>query len=350
MHILQAKHTAFLLCLIFSALVVAGCLPTMLSEDEAEAKWRTSAHADIEARSFNHWNDSDTAEVPERCAKCHSTAGYLDFLGVDGSTAGQVDQPAPIGSTIECEVCHNDVAENKQEVLMPSGLTIEHLKQESNCMECHQGRASAVQVAEAVADRDPDVVDTELSLPNIHNNAAAPTFYGTNAMGGGEYVKRTYLGKFVHGTDDCTTCHDAHTLEVRVANCSACHLGATDLEGVRNIRLRETDYDGDGNIREGLLGEIETMHDNLGVAMRLYTIREESIEPIEYDGRFRNEAGDEYSTWTPRLLQAAYNYAYVAKDPGSYAHNPRYILQLLYDSIDDLGGNTDGMTRPSQAD
>jgi len=53
-----------------------------------------------------------------------------------------------------------------------------------------------------------------------------------------------------------------------------------------------------------------------------------------------------YKTWTPRLAKAAYNYQFVAKDPGGYAHNGRYVIQLLYDSIEDLGGNTSKMQRP----
>jgi hypothetical protein len=31
-----------------------------------------------------------------------------------------------------------------------------------------------------------------------------------------------------------------------------------------------------------------------------------------------------YASWTPRLLKAAYNYQFVAKDPGAYTHNPSY--------------------------
>ena len=44
-----------------------------------------------------------------------------------------------------------------------------------------------------------------------------------------------------------------------------------------------------------------------------------------------------YKSWTPRLLKAAYNYQFVTKDPGAYAHNSVYALELLYDSISDLG-------------
>jgi hypothetical protein len=46
---------------------------------------------------------------------------------------------------------------------------------------------------------------------------------------------------------------------------------------------------------------------------------------------------NKYDAWTPRLLKAAYNYQFVSKDPGAYAHNPTYALQLLYDSLSDLG-------------
>ena len=44
-----------------------------------------------------------------------------------------------------------------------------------------------------------------------------------------------------------------------------------------------------------------------------------------------------YKAWTPRLLKAAYNYQFVVKDPGAYAHNPTYATELLHDSLADLG-------------
>ena len=59
---------------------------------------------------------------------------------------------------------------------------------------------------------------------------------------------------------------------------------------------------------------------------------------------------DRYPTWTPRLLQAAYNYQYATKDPGDYAHNGKYIIQTLYNSLVSLSQQTTvdmtGMERP----
>ena len=72
---------------------------------------------------------------------------------------------------------------------MPSTIEITELGQESNCMECHQGRASLVQVMETINDLPSDAVDADLNLPNLHNNAAGATYFGTEAKGGAEYIE-----------------------------------------------------------------------------------------------------------------------------------------------------------------
>ena len=35
-------------------------------------------------------------------------------------------------------------------------------------------------------------------------------------------------------------------------------------------------------------------------------------------------------------MQAAYNYQVATKDPGKFAHNAKYVVQLMHDSIADL--------------
>ena len=86
--------------------------------------WLSSAHADVTAEAFNHWNSADPPEIPTTCAKCHSTAGYQDYLGADGSAPNVVDHPAAIGSVISCVACHNDKTLTKDSVVMPSGITL----------------------------------------------------------------------------------------------------------------------------------------------------------------------------------------------------------------------------------
>jgi hypothetical protein len=160
-------------------LLLSACGVVQAAEDEIEQAWQTSAHADIESGAFARWNDDDPAVVPEICAKCHSTSGYRDYLGVDGTTPGQVDELVSIGETIECEACHNNITKDKYTSVMPSGIEITDLGKENVCLDCHQGRQSTTSVNEATAGLDEDKANEELSFLNIHNNAAGPTQHGT---------------------------------------------------------------------------------------------------------------------------------------------------------------------------
>lgn len=322
-------------------------------------QWAGSPHADVEAEAFVHWNEEDPAEVPPSCAKCHSSPGYVDFLGGDGTEAGVVDNPAPVGSVVDCEACHNDAAIAHDTVTFPSGMTIAGLTDEARCMECHQGRASKVQVDAAITELgadDVDAVNEELGFINIHYYAAAATQYGTLVQGGYEYEGKSYDARFAHVEpyDTCIDCHDPHTLEVQFDECTACHQGLESADDLVNIRTLASlvDYDGDGNMEEGVFYEIETLQEMLYATMQAYAMQvvgtgilyDSHSHPYFFadsDGSGVAEEGEisgdnSFASWTPRLLKAAYNYQVSLKDPGRYAHGGKYIVQLLYDSIEDL--------------
>jgi hypothetical protein len=46
--------------------------------------------------------------------------------------------------------------------------------------------------------------------------------------------------------------------------------------------------------------------------------------------------GNQYASWTPRLVRATYNYHYYVEDPGAFTHNAAYAFQLLYDAAESL--------------
>jgi hypothetical protein len=164
---------------------------------------------------------------------------------------------------------------------------------------------------------------------------------------------------------NCTQCHDIHRQDVFAAECAACHPGVESQDDLISIRLDPVDYDGDGDIAEGIAGEIDTIRQALYAAIREYASITAGTpivyEPHTYPYFFVDSDGDgevgedeasfpnRYATWTPRLLRAAYNYQYAMKDPGAFAHNPKYVLQVLYDSLTDLGGDVTGMARPESA-
>jgi hypothetical protein len=325
-------------------------------------EWMGSPHADATSEAFRHWDEEDPAEIPVECAKCHSSTGYQDFLGADGSDPEVVDAAVVPNTVVDCVACHNDVTVVKDTVTMPSGLVLANLGDEARCMECHQGRESKVSVDQAIADSgaDMDAVSEDLGFLNIHYYAAAATKYGTLAKGGYEYDGNMYDGNFTHveGYETCIECHNSHTLEVRVEECAECHNDVAAVEDLRNVRMEgsQVDYDGDGDLEEGIYFEIEGLQQSLLTAIQAYA-SEVAGAAITYDSASypyffvdtnangtteEDEAAypNAYASWTPRLLKAAYNYQTSLKDPGSYVHGGKYIIQLLFDSIADLNQAT----------
>ena len=336
------------------------CPEPVVKDVPYQDDWANSPHGDITAEAFIHWDEEDPAEVPASCAKCHSTPGYLDFIGADGSAAGSVEVASPIGTTVECIACHNPTTATKTSVVFPSGVEVTGLGAEARCMECHQGRASSVQVNASLEENgaleDLDTPNPELRFINIHYFAAAATLYGTQTKGGYEYDGKTYDFKndHVEGFDTCIGCHNSHTLELKVEACATCHTGVASVEDLRTIRMQgsQVDYDGDGDITEGVAAEVEGLQGLLLQSIQAYA-SEKAGAAIAYDvashpyffldlnanGGVDDEernADNAFNAWTGRLLKAGFNYQTAAKDPGAYAHGGKYIIELLYDSIEDL--------------
>ena len=325
-----------------------------------EEEWASSPHADETAEAFRHWDADDPQEVPTSCAQCHTPTGYMDYLGADGSAVGVVDAAQPVSNGITCEACHNDAAVALSEVTFPSGAVVSDLGPEARCMVCHQGRASGSSIDSAIATNvltdTLDTVSTELRFTNIHYFAAAATLYGSVVGGGYEYNGNTYDGKFLHAGElnTCIGCHNQHTLEVRIETCQECHTEVASKEDLANIRMNGSleDYNGNGDVTEGIAAEISGLQGFLLTGIQAYA-KQVAETPIAYDPAaypyFFNDTNDNgavdteeavadngYASWTGRLLKAAYNYQLSVKDPGAFAHNAKYIIQLLYDSSADL--------------
>ena len=346
------------------------------------ADWQGSAHANPADEPFRHWDTEDPAEVPTTCAKCHTSAGYRDFLGSDGSDANTVDAavPAKESQGIQCVACHNPVTFSKTTVMFPSGVEIT-AGDDVRCMECHQGRESKVSVDSqiekfAVTDLDAVVApikddqgnDVNFGFRNVHYYAAAATLYGGKTHGGYEYEGLTYDSKNTHveGFNSCIGCHDPHTLKVRVAQCATCHENVATVDDLKSIRMVSSarDYDGDGNVEEGMYYEIAGLQEVLYAEMQKYAADKTGAgivyDPLAFPYWFADADGDgaadqnqdgsvRFSTWTARLLKAAYNYQVSQKDPGAFAHGNKYIVQLLFDSVADLGGDTSTLARTDAA-
>ncbi len=354
-----------------TALVIAASVPPLFlsaqeagqSPEQIVSEWMSSAHADSSAEAFRHWDDE--AEIPGNCAVCHSTPGFVAYLATDLTTPPVIAQSVPVGTVIDCTSCHDPGLADLTAAVFPSGASFGFDDGSTVCTVCHQGRTAGSDVSQAAEGLDPDTVSPELGFINIHYAAAATTLLGSEVGGGFEYPDLGYAGRFAHVPefDTCLGCHAPHSTEVVLDDCTTCHAGAASFDA---IRIRPEDVDGDGDTAEGIVETIAGLQDRLGQAITRYA-DEIAAAPILYvadaypyffndsnaDGSADPEEAsypNRYQSWTPRLLRAAYNYQAVSKDPGGFAHNPDYLLQLLIDSLADLSQAVEvdlaGLARP----
>ncbi len=220
-----------------------------------------------------------------------------------------------------------------------------------------------------------DAVAATISFDNVHYLSAGATLQGSDARVGYQYPKNwgrgeaaeasvtSYADRNWHGVSQsrCTSCHDPHQLvpiNVTVSTCGRCHFNDDGTPVSSFAQLEEHrqygfagDIDGDGVI-EGLRTEIAGLSSLLFQAIQNYA-KAKSVaicyDPVTNPYFFKDtnadgacSATEAVSTnvytgsWTARLERAAYNYQYSQKEPGTWAHNPRYIIEMLYDAVRDL--------------
>ena len=343
----------FLAPMILSTAMQSGVArdkpPSFTMDDMARtvSAWLSAPHADHSTRASRYWSSKQA--VPESCAVCHSEPGFILSLSHDSVAAPVFEHPLA-ATAIGCATCHNSSAQTLESVSFPSGASKSGLGSSAVCSQCHKGRASGDDVRISTSLHAEDELLDAPRFISIHRGAAAATLGGSDVRGGYEYKGRSYAGAFRHvpSAGTCTACHDPHSTAVAEDACLSCHRGVTAL---RDIRTQHRDFDGDGDIAGGISTEIEGLQEQLLSAMKEYA-RQVSGTPLAYSpgqfpyffevsGHDKRAAADvgpaqEYRAWTPRLLRAAYNYQFANEDRGAYVHNPRYVLQLLHDSLVDL--------------
>ena len=325
-------------------------------------------HFKRNAEAFHYWDKAK--EIPAVCARCHGAEKVPEYLKTGKVTAAQ-----HVKNGFACTNCHADMltyARHKvAKVTFPSGVSVDTGNNDANlCMTCHQGRESTDRVNKAVAGMPLDTPNPKLNFIHVHFFGAGATMYGGEAKVGYQYDGKTYVGRFAHmpNVSTCTGCHQPHTGEVMIDRCGGCHDGIRQLADLTNIRMStKGDVDGNGK-EEGLAKEIAGLQKQLYAAIQTYAknvggvaIAETELEyPHWYadkngNGRVDPEEmtmANKYPAYTPRLLEAVYNYTYALRDPGGAYHNGRYVLQLLYDSLDSLaqsgkaGVDMKGKVRP----
>ena len=324
--------------------------PKSLSPEQTKAiaDWHRSGHSDAKAEAFTHW-DAEGA-VPPVCSVCHSGAGFRSFHGLDGSKPGLPEKPLPTGGVVDCETCHSPGLSKITKVTFPSGVVEPVTGVEAACMTCHQGREAGASIAKATAGMEDDTPVKDLRFINPHYLTAAANWFGGPGKAGYQYPGKDYSGRFFHARPvaSCVSCHEPHSLKVATETCATCH----ENPEPREIRIARQSYDGSGDLSVGIRSDIQANADLLMQMIADYATQVAGtpmVRESHYPYFFADANGDGladkvdgkavgYNAWTPRMLRAAFNWKLITADPGVYAHNPYYALELLYDSIEDLSG------------
>lgn len=338
-------------------------------------QWAESGHGDFTgAFAAYDWKDNGTGTSTGRqaCQRCHSTTGFINIVKDYVTYQNNVNNKIPNNDfsyltglqneMLYCNGCHTDNAFNRRTVdtvVFPSGLSVS-LGDDSNlCMMCHQGRASKKSIDDKI-----NTGALAFTFTNIHYYAAGATLFGTEVKGGYEYDGNTYVGQntFLNHAGDrntCVKCHlrtgtadasDHHFLP-QVGDCNPCHLGMTDFSGLKLYNM--PNYLGDNSASGSPSAQIAGMQEALYTQIKAYALGTigtpiiyiASTNPYWFEDTVKRAS---YTKFDAKLLKAAYNYQVSQKEPHGFIHNHRYIIQLLYDSIKDLGGSAAvaGMTRP----
>ena len=364
------RHTLTTVAVAIAASALAAGAPALAQEKvEAGVKlefWK--GHFARGSQPFHDWDKEK--EIPAVCARCHGASSLPEYLKEGKNTPAQ-----HVKNGFACTNCHADLLTYERhtaaKVTFPSGVVVDTGNNDSNlCMSCHQGRESTASVNKAIAGLAPDTPNAKLAFLHVHYFPAGATIYGSEAKVGYEYDGKSYAGRFAHmpNVSQCTDCHLPHGGEVKIDRCGGCHTGVKTLADLANIRMASKgDFDGNGK-EEGIAREIAGLQGELYTAIQTYA-RNVAGTPIGFtkvafpywyadtngNGRIDPEEvkmSNKYPAYTPRLLQAVYNYTFALRDTGGAYHNGRYILQLLYDSLDSLaasgkaGVNMSGKVRP----
>jgi hypothetical protein len=317
------------------------------------------------------------------CYQCHGGKGgvsaYLAAAPV--ALASAVITDANKVTALQCDTCHafdgvdmkgirSDIAKvyfppqkDPAATLPPALVIYDAVNLPSSfalCASCHSGRENG----QSITNRGGTDGTFALSFTNPHYLGAAGMMLGDNAKVMYQYAGKTYTKNPAfwaagtkgdapgpHGSPhgaQCTGCHDPknskHTFEVDFTYCNGCHTGQYALAPI------EEEYAA-GNaelltaIRAYATANLPAIQTAVGGAFAAggatpmtNVCYNPNANPYWFVETASGCTTTSFGKFDPKLLKAAFNYQWTQKEPGAWAHNEFYVMQVVFDSIVDLGG------------
>lgn len=321
-----------------AVLIVAGCVTGSTHQEKDKGGPRIEigvGHFNRDGKPFHYWDKEK--EIPAVCARCHAAEGVPQYLREGRNTPAQ-----HVKNAFACTNCHASMVSYErhkvEKVTFASGLSVDSGDNNSNlCMTCHQGRESTASVNKAIADMDADTPNPKLGFIHVHYFPAGATMYGTEAKVGYEYPGKTYVGRFTHplGLNTCTSCHEPHTGELQAQKCATCHVsgGRPEARASSVAKSKADLYAGIQQYARTVGGMSIAFSPAAFPYWYADTNGNGKVDPEEL------KPSNGYKAYTPRLVQATYNYTFLLRDPGAGYHNGRYAQQLAYDTLESLAAS-----------
>jgi hypothetical protein len=329
--------------------------------------------------AFNHWSAAGTPPnftgTNTMCGVCHSgNVGFTEYIATYGGTSntvtdGSLTKAMPV-TGMQCATCHALVTDpatgfkgmrtdvTSVRFNAKYGTKVVDLTttpkfgstKDLICATCHTGIESAATVATSIGTKVSGV-DFNIKITSPHYLAAATVWLGSDAGLLWQYPSKTYAAMDTHQSKGCTFCHDPqksrHTFELiggsnfrTDAGCGAatCHNHRAASSGTKDSFSRNQNVDAMMAI---LLQKISDYAVSFGKPGLCFDGPRYSywFQSTTNAGKFCDKTVDTTgygSAFDPTMAKAAFNYFFLAKEPGAWAHNYGYTMQVLYDSIHDV--------------
>ena len=282
------------------------------------------------------------------CQRCHTSTGFRNFAESPQNYNPANNTFMLVGEQREllyCWACHDPETKqlrNPGKFSLTSPYSepadrisaVPDLGNANLCMACHSGRSSGEAIKTA------ENIKTHFGAFNSHYLAAGGIIFRTLPY---EFDGRSYSDFNPHANikELCVACHmpnGDHTLEPLVkeggvvkgikafkTTCIRCHV--SEEKRISILKEREEQYKASLEYIASLLAKRGIYYDE-----KAYPYFYPSPNPA--DGRGPEKA---YKDWPDRdTLGSAYNLNLLSHEPGAYVHNPEYVKEIIYDTIDFL--------------
>ncbi len=374
---------------VITGAITTSCLAPCHTFSGIVNQWKTSRHYATYIANLGG-DEASTWTGAKPCGNCHAidgieqrVAGNVGFVGDTGpadlahgqtnylsSTSSKITESIYAGqatvAVVDCSTCHDTSAANDPHVTgkpytpgsfplrVPTGKSDYAIVEKSSaagvsdgtpsghytvgnvCMWCHKSRQDVTNLISGTTN-----ITTSYWGP--HEGPDTDVFTGAGAY---EFSTKKYTNSsHTNFSDGCVHCHmpavdenlgvGNHSFYPQLSVCTECHANSTNFDVVGGQTKVKSELQ---RLREAL--------DALSLLSLDGTTALGSSTTNLNDTNWDQDVALPQQNVSADVAGALYDYFVMARASAFGVHNPSYVNQILYDSIQAAGGDLSGITRP----